>query len=592
MNQSMYNYSTSGGPIQEDFGAIGEKFLQGTRYVNSVRRAEQEKIQKQQEEIIKLSNFPLTGNSDVDQAAFRVTQGLRDDLMNSRKKVGVDGYTRADHNSVYTNAMSSAKTYSGINDYMKNEIDRVGKDESLSDLTKDLYMKSLGSMFNKDSVYDVRVNDGSIIVDEFLGNDKDGNPMTQETNVKKFMMNGGQDIEKFDPLDAFEELQELYMSNNQSFEYSVEDIAGNPALLTKHVTGNPEQFGTFLENYLDNFKNSDDKVAAFLYDEMGVKLGGEDGIKHKDGRINLEGDYGENLKTKAKENFKKYILDQVGLKEEGRFQFVPKKRTGGSGKYTPNMVVSNGGNIIPRGSTGYGDEFKFEDIAKSFAAGTEALIQNEVNEGIAIAYGYDEEDYKNVVNKDTLFVKKNSDLYFEGQNKVYEAPQPGTSENGTYPKNMTFDHLSLGLDLNADDFKESITSTSRQTFNAISGIVFSMEYVDVASSDPDGPKVPTPRPSGIRLVGPVTYQKTQSLGGSKEISTGSLTSGGTADVQEKTITGQSTSNLLSPNEVGTVLRKLYDENPNLEAYYKYLKQNNPQMNDVKALYEILQSLKS
>ena len=241
-NRTMYNYSTSGGPILEDFGAIGEKFLEGTKYVNAVRRAEIEKIQKQQEEIIKLSEFPLTGNKDVDQMALRVSEGIRNDLMNARKRIGVDGFSRADFNAVYTNAMSSSKVYTGLNEYMKNEIERIDKDESLSDVTKDLYMKSLGSVFNQNAIFDVRVENGSILVDEYLGKDENGNPITQQTSVKDFMMNGAQDINKFDPLEAYEELQNLYIGKNQSFEYTIEDIQGNPALLSKHITGNPEQF--------------------------------------------------------------------------------------------------------------------------------------------------------------------------------------------------------------------------------------------------------------------------------------------------------------------------------------------------------------
>jgi len=577
----MYNYSTSGGPIQEDFGAIGDKFLSGTRYINQVREQQIEKIQKKQEEIINQTQFPLTGNADVDKMFARTGEAIRNDLMKMRKQVGVDGFTMADFNEGYSNSLSSAKTISGINEWSKNEMARIDADESLSEVTKDLYMQNLGGVFNPDSVFDVRSENGSIIIDEIKGKDEDGNIITQQTDVKRFMMNGSQDIEKFDPLAAFGELQNLYMSKNQSFEYSLEDLEGNPALLSKHVVGNPEQFGTFLENYLDNFESSDEKVIAFMYDEMGVGLG-EGGMKHQDGKIILT----DEQRKDARDNFKKYLLDQVGVKEEGRLQFVPQKQTS-SGRYSPTMTVSEGGNVVPRGSAnaGYGQQFTFEDIAKTYAAGTVGLSDVEgVTEGISKAYNSGADEYNKVVDT-TEFKDLNRDLFDEnGDNLIYDVPT--YNDSGEY-RNVTFEHFSLGTDL--EDLEGKLSTNSELKFTALSGLAFSMKYENIV--DADGNTVMVARPDAIRITGPSVHQRTVASS-SADINTGAMTQAGVADVSEKSIVRPGVSNALSPENVGYVLRQLYEQDPNIESYYTAYKQQYPSASDVQALYAIIKGLKS
>jgi len=576
----MYNYSTSGGPIQEDFGAIGDKFLAGTRYINQVRERQVEKIQKKQEEIINQTQFPLTGNADVDKMFARTGEAIRNDLMNMRKKVGVDGFTMADFNEGYSNSLSSAKTITGVNEWSKNEMERIQSDESLSEVTRDLYMENLGGVFNPDSVFDVRSENGSIIIDEIKGKDENGNPITQQTDVKRFMMNGSQDIEKFDPLDAFSELQDLYMSKNQSFEYSLEDLEGNPALLSKHVVGNPEQFGSFLENYLDNFESSDEKVISFMYDEMGVSLG-EGGMKHKDGRVILT----DEQRKEAKENFKRYLLDKVGVKEQGRLQFVPQKRTT-SGRYSPTMTISDGRNVVPRGSSnaGYGQSFGFEDIAKTFAAGKIGLTAANIEEGISAVYnsGYDE--YSEVVDTSD-FKDFNKDL-FDESGKSLDYNVPTYDDSGEY-KNVTFQHFSLGTDL--EDLEGKISTNSGLKFSSLSGLAFSMKYENVV--DADGNTVMVAKPDAIRITGPSVHQRTIASS-SADAKIASMQTGGVADVTEKSIVRPGVSNALSPDNVGYVLRQLYDEDPNLQAYYDAYKQQYPGTSDVQALYAIIKGLKS
>lgn len=582
INRTMYNYSTSGGPIQEDFGAIGDKFLSGTRYINQVREQQVEKIQKKQEEIINQTQFPLTGNADVDKMFARTGEAIRNDLMNMRKQVGVNGFTMADFNEGYSNSLSSAKTISGINEWSKNEMARIDADESLSEVTKDLYMQNLGGVFNPNSVFDVRSENGSIIIDEIKGRDENGNIITQQTDVKRFMMNGSQDIEKFDPLEAFGELQNLYMSKNQSFEYSMEDLEGNPALLSKHVVGNPEQFGTFLENYLDNFESNDEKVIAFMYDEMGVGLG-EGGLKHKDGRVILT----DEQRKDARENFKKYLLDQVGVKEQGKLQFVP-QRQATTGRYSPTMTISQGGNVVPRGTAnaGYGQEFTFEDIAKTYGAGTVGLADSQgVSEGISKVYNSGADEYLNIVNKSQGFKDLNRDLYDDnGDNLAYEVPT--YDDSGQY-NNVTFEHFSLGTDL--EDLEGKLSTNSGLKFSALSGIAFSMKYENVV--DAEGNTVMVARPDAIRITGPSVHQRTVASS-SADAKTGGMIQAGVAEVSEKSIVRPGVSNALSPDNVGYVLRQLYEQDPNIESYYTAYKQQYPSASDVQALYAIIKGLKS
>jgi len=134
-----------------------------------------------------------------------------------------------------------------------------------------------------------------------------------------------------------------------------------------------------------------------------------------------------------------------------------------------------------------------------------------------------------------------------------------------------------------------LSTNSELKFTALSGLAFSMKYENIV--DADGNTVMVARPDAIRITGPSVHQRTVASS-SADINTGAMTQAGVADVSEKSIVRPGVSNALSPENVGYVLRQLYEQDPNIESYYTAYKQQYPSASDVQALYAIIKGLKS
>lgn len=598
-------------PISVDFGAIGDKFLEGQKYIEERRQFEIAKLEQKDKDLREASDFPLSGNADVDKAGMIVGEGIRNDLHNARKRIGLSpedgGLTRAEYREIYNNTMNSAKAYKGISQFAKNEFERIEKDDSLSDIVGDLYNQSIGAVYDADRNYGIRTENGNIIL---MTQDEQGKK--HDTDLKKLLVNKAQDVKKFDVFGSVSDIKKLYMGQNKTLQglnpgekFSVVDIEGNPALFTSHVVGQGKAFGQFLDTYLDAFENSD-RVVSFMYDHQGVKLGGKDGIQFKNGRIALTKDQ----RKKAREDYKKYIQGQIGVQEVGKYQFIPQGNRSSSS--TKDTVVVYG-NMTGTNPKTLNQPLGLQDILSANVAGEYVKLPMDDRPaalGLMKAYELSTDAAKGEINNSyKTFKTFNPDLYdTKGKFKI-EATRDSNGEysyinedfdrEGGKSDKLEFESFSIGANLGSGAMDSiNSTSSSGQALKNISGIVFSKQRFKPVNKDEkpvfnaDG-KVDLDTTGvdiiGFRLAGNVVYQEKGTESGFIAPKKGETQEKG-YDQREQELKGTGFTNTLTGSDATSVLRQLSTDNPAITLAIEAFKKRNPGISPIKTLYHIVKQL--
>lgn len=347
-----YNYNTSAGP-GPDFSKIGDQYVRNKEFQIAAQDKINARIQEQEDQLRDESEIILTGNRDADAAALDIQGQVRRTLADSKAKIDGKNYTLKDHNALYNKLMTTAKSYGQLNDFVEKEFTRVKEDKTLSGVVEEALSMHVGSVYNNNykNAYVVG-DDGNFIMGRI--DESDGERKIQSFDMKAILTGSATDYKKFDPIANVKELQSIYADVVKTPEMDMEKIGNLDVFVTKHATKQTDQFNSFRDNTVKAFGENENKLVSYLYDHMGIGIGGDDDPNtlqlNADGTITVP----EELRKKAMENYGTEIDAAFGVKTTASGQVIKKPtRSGGGGKAAKNQLFSSkGGEINP----GKGDD--------------------------------------------------------------------------------------------------------------------------------------------------------------------------------------------------------------------------------------------
>lgn len=498
-----YDSRTAGGLNQTNFGDLAKTFTQGQKYIREVAQKTDDKIQANIDSVLEATEYEHVGQADIDSASIDVMNGLRNGLFEERAKIGKNGYTIHDFNKVYNKTTSSAKSYGGVQKFVETQLDAINKNENLSGITKAGFINNIGAAFSKDGRYKMEYRQGDIVMTSYSDElDENGKPIETVVDMKRFLVNGQDEINKFDALGSVATVQKLYMDRVKTVGgVTAEEIEGLDGKWLQQITETThgEGFNKFLDQHIENFAESDEAL-AYAYDTMGLQLGRD--IFQKDGKFILN----KEQKAEIGKNYRTMIEGQMGVKKtaSGGYQALPRKTSGGSGKVNnaqstylynpPSHVFMN--NNMPASEIGYNRATFFAEMR----SGYDETLRSTVSGEETTQKGFEDAVYLGMdtqVEKDK-FIQQNYDLYSyrAGLNPVmYSADQ------------LKFTGVGLSADMQSQDITElGINSQSGRDFKNISG----MMIIEKPGSVYDPVTKTTPTEYSFRLSGSVTLEESVS----------------------------------------------------------------------------------
>lgn len=456
-----YDSRKAGGLNATKFGDIARTFTEGQRYIREVAERTDKKIQDNVNAVMESTDYKYIGQADIDSASSDVMNGIRNDLFAEKAKIGVDGYTVNDFNKVYNKAMNSAKSFGGIQEFAKTQLEAIEKNDKLSDIVKDGFINNIGAAFSKDGKYRIDFREGDIIMTTYQ-EDEDGNVIEVPTDMKRFMINGQDEIEKFDALGSVADVQKIYMDRQKDYlGVDFQQIQGNPGLWAETLTtsGEGPKFKAFLDSHIENFAKSDDAI-AYAYDSMGMKLGRD--ISQRNGKFLLS----DEQRKEIGENYRTMIEGQMGIKQDGQGRYIPAPRAGGgSGKasplqtsysYSPSVILADG---PAKG------EWSQQVMTASLVSSTlpKSGISDISSEDSAIDL---EKNLESIYSDNPAALNRfrdiNQDMY------IYSKGKPVMVN----PDDLKYTPVGISADLQSQDLSElAISSSNDRKFENISGVM-------------------------------------------------------------------------------------------------------------------------
>lgn len=617
-----YDYGPSGA-ITTDFGDVAKEV--GTAFEKRVEVAEKakERIDKYNKEAQEALDFPYTGVADLDRATMNIAQQAKEGLFDAKQKIGtmVDDPNRPGKKRLYTiddfaafknNLLNGSKIYKGTPDLVQKQLESFSKNENISDISSDALTRTMGSRLSTESAYDIQIDENGNFVGKSL--DKDGN--RQAYDMKKFAMNGVQEIDKFDSVQDIADFQKVYANKQKDFEidgesYTAEQVLGNPVLFTKHVEGQSPVFESAKKQYLENFKTDDSKVISYLYDRMGIKLGDD-----PENSITLNSNTGkfevsETLRTKALKAFTNELNGAFGTKTTGKAQIMARARATGapekratitsdlkqtfSSENYPN--VGKEGQLVSHGAQDIIGKMRAISKAR-MSADPESEMNKLLKQDQTIA-DIDSKEASEYTAFDSNFINQNPDLFKDGRQREMGKIETYDDVKG---QKINFEGVSIGLDLAEADLKEfGLVSSADTPMTGISGISFSYrrEFINEADKNPQytteaesGFDVNTQTrkvPTGIRLAGNSVIQS-RSVGENVKLPEGELTGKTASEQRKQQFSTTVFTNNITDDRIPQLVKMMSKSSPNIQrAFEQALRDKAP--NNTVAFYNAINSLK-
>ena len=547
-----YDSRKAGGLNQTNFGDIAKTFTEGQRYIREVAERTDKKIQDNVNAVMESTDYKYIGQADIDSASADVMNGIRNDLFAEKAKIGVDGYTVNDFNKVYNKAMNSAKSFGGIQEFAKTQLEAIEKNDKLSDIVKDGFINNIGAAFSKDGKYKIDFDQGDIIMTSFV-EDEDGNINPVSTDMKRFMINGQDEIEKFDALGSVAEVQKIYMDRQKDYlGVDFQQIQGNPGLWAETLTtsGEGPKFKAFLDSHIENFSKSDDAI-AYAYDSMGMKLGRD--ISQRNGKFLLS----DEQRKEIGDNYRTMIEGQMGIKQDGHGRYIAAPSvSGGSVKaapfqttfsYNPSVVMADG-----IATTGWNSSIMAASLTSSLLPKSERSKISSTDTNVAL-----QNKIKTIFNNDpdqlAAFENRNRDMY----------AYVGGIATMTNDEDLAYTPVGISADMQSQDLSElAISSSNDRPFSNISGIM----VVERAIKDDDGNVT---KEQFFRLRGNVTLEESLTA---REVAFegGNLSKDGSklSASQNRSLMTTEFSDPLNDENVELVLGSIAKANPSFKTRYE------------------------
>ena len=547
-----YDSRKAGGLNQTNFGDIAKTFTEGQRYIREVAERTDKKIQENVNQVMESTDYKYIGQADIDSASADVMNGIRNDLFAEKAKIGIDGYTVNDFNKVYNKAMNSAKSFGGVQEFAKTQLEAIEKNDKLSDIVKDGFINNIGAAFSKDGKYRVDFRQGDIIMTSYQ-EDEDGNVTEVPTDMKRFMINGQDEIEKFDALGSVSDIQKIYMDRQKDYlGVDFQQIQGNPGLWAETLTtsGEGPKFKAFLDSHIENFSKSDEAI-AYAYDSMGMKLGRD--ISQRDGKFLLSNEQ----RKEIGENYRTMIEGQMGIKQDGQGRYIAAPSvSGGSSKAAPFQTTFSYNPSVPMAdgvaTAGWNSKVMAASLTSSLLPKSERSSISSEDTNIAL-----QSKIKTIFENDpaqlAAFENRNRDMYMYVKGRAIM----------TNDEDLSYTPVGISADMQSQDLSElAISSSNDRAFSNISGIM----VVEREVKDDEG-KVS--KEQFFRLRGNVTLEESLTA---REVAFegGNLAKDGSklSASQNRSLMTTEFSDPLNDENVELVLGSIAKANPSFKTRYE------------------------
>ena len=545
-----YDSRKAGGMNQTNFGDIAKTFTEGQRYIREVAERTDKKIQENVNAVMESTDYKYIGQADIDSASADVMNGIRNDLFAEKAKIGVDGYTVHDFNKVYNKAMNSAKSFGGIQEFAKTQLEAIEKNDKLSDIVKEGFINNIGAAFSKDGKYRIDFKQGDMIMTTYQ-EDEDGNVTEVKTDMKRLMVNGQDEIEKFDALGSVSDIQKIYMDRQKDYlGVDFQQIQGNPGLWAETLTtsGEGPKFKAFLDSHIENFSKSDEAI-AYAYDTMGMKLGRD--ISQRNGKFLLSDEQRKDIG----ENYRTMIEGQMGIKQDGQGRYIAAPSApGGSGKTPAFEDTYSFSPDVPMADGNAAKDWGLNAMAASL---TSSLSSKRTNINLQDNYIDLQNDIKKFFEKDPdqlrIFEENNKDMYMFGGGKAIMVK----------PEHLKYTPVGISVDLQEQDIKElAINASNTRGFSNISGIM----VVEREISDDEGN---VSKEQFFRLRGNVTLEEEITA---REVAFkgGNLSKdeARSSSSQNRTLMSTEFSDPLKDTDLQNVIKAISKSNPSFRTRYE------------------------
>lgn len=614
-----YDYGPAGA-ITTDFGQIAKDALAQQQKAMEIADKARERIDKYEKEAQESQDYPYTGIASIDQATMSIAQEAKEGIFNARGRIGSTFtdpstgkervYTIDDFSKYKNNLINNSKIYKGNPQLVEKMLKEYQENEKLSDITTEGLTRSIGSVHNKNTSYNMKVDEFGNFVGESI-DPKTGKK--QPYDMKTLAINGVQEVNKFDPVSEIDGFKDVYAKTQKNFEidgkaYDYETVRGNEMLFTRHVKTQPDEFKAALDQHIENFKNDDSKVISYLYDKLGKKLGDDAKtdilLDPKTGRFQIT----DEMRTEAGKAYRKQVKGAFGEEEDVDVTVVRRRDAPVKTSQTPDKTIAGGrlGSISNKGAsqTENGqsmstDDFDGRDLLQSAILGrrhgktqtpggknyTQAFttIQGEVQNMSYTAMGQELIDVPE-------FKQNNSDLIVKDDKgmdvlaNISSGSKSDYTDTRSYSQQRELKDVGVTIDMSGTDLENiKLTSNGGQKFSALSGFVFVTERVPGYEEDPntkerriilddDGnPDFSKSRLvlKGVRGVGSVTYEESMSKEGVQ--ADGSIVDTGLGSQAKSRVTGSATTNNLTNEQAQQIISKALVGSPALAAKYAQLK---------------------
>jgi len=619
-NRNLFDYSTTGGPIQEDFGEFGKLYLDGVKHIEEVKRSVDAQVLERTDEAIKLADAPITGNELFDRGAADLMSKVREDIYSAKSRIGKDGFTVNDYNQLLAKSMGSAASFTKLPQFYKDTRDAIAeKGDEVSGAQLSILDYNLGKVMGRGSVNSISVKDGSYVIDRGERDEK-GNPVWVSTDIKEFVSSGPEDIAMFNKLDEAKTFRDIFVNKNKDFlppELLDLDDANATAVITGHIVDTPENYKKLKETFVNEMSKHD--IVSYLHDHMGYEPGSGSGKTYRvsNGSVVFDPENNEEDARKLKEvkdSFSQYLDETFGVETTKNAQIVRKGTIGGgSGSLGIVSTYGDAGGIVQRSSisaedsdsldpSGYGKKMSNVDYAMLHQIGTKAFLMSSeaqtpedkikgFNQSVDEIKSKSNQEIINEVMSNQQFKKSNPDLYYvereqtvtddSGNTKKInvlsprEERRPESLEDIYRDKTMEQSHMSLGLNLSKADVQAVVkTNSTGQELENISGITVTYRHgytPKPGETEFDSSRV-TKIPMGIRVVGQAEYQSTQVLAAGQPQKQSAITQGGVGLVSERSTTMSSVSKPLNKAEVQALTNRLIKADKNFQIRLAQAKQ--------------------
>lgn len=627
-----YDYGPSGA-ITEDFGDLAADVATDFEKRIEIAGKARERIDKYEKEAQESQDYPYTGIASIDQATMNIAQEAKEGIFNARGKIGSTFtdpstgkervYTIDDFAKYKNNLINNSKIYKGNPQLVEKMLKQYQENENMSDITTEGLTRTIGSVHNKNTSYNMTVDEFGNFVGESI------DPETgkkQPYDMKTLAINGVQEVNKFDPVSEIDEFKDVYAKTQKNFEiggkmYDYETVRGNEMLFTRHVKTQPKEFEAALNQHIENFEKDDSKVISYLYDKLGKKLGDDAKtdilLNPKTGRFQIT----DEMRKEAGEAYRKQVKGAFGEEEDVDVTVVRRRDAPVRTSQKPDKTIvggrlgsisNKGASQTERGRTMSTDSFDGRDLLQSAILGRKhGLIKTPAGSNYTQAFTAIQGEVQNMsytaMGQELMdvpeFVQNNSDLIVQGDDgkdrvaNISSGSKSDYTDTRSYSQQRELKDVGVTIDMSNTDLENiKLTSNGGQKFSALSGFVFVTQRVPGYEKDPntgknriilddDGnPDFSKSRLvlKGVRGVGSVTYEESMSKEGVQ--ADGSIVDTGLGSQAKSRVTGSATTNNLTNEQAQQIISKALNGSPALSATYSQIKNSNPSATASEILY--------